>query len=57
MKEEMFTCVNCGQTFPKAWSDEEAMEESRAIWGDLPREELVQICDDCFNRLMRVANG
>lgn len=46
--EHTFTCAACGGTFPKGWSDEEAKSEAKALWGDVPAEECVVICDDCF---------
>lgn len=45
-----YTCASCGETHESDRSDEEAMEESKLLWGDLPQSGLVVICDDCFKR-------
>lgn len=50
MKENEYKCAMCGGVFEKGWTDEEAMKESKEIWGEIPEEDLVVICDDCFNR-------
>jgi hypothetical protein len=46
-----FTCAECDGTFDKAWSDEEAMEENRRLFGE-PDDDLVVICDDCFKKMV-----
>lgn len=46
MKE--VTCGNCSKKFTPAWSNDEAMKESRELFGEVPEDQLVQICDDCF---------
>jgi hypothetical protein len=46
---ETFTCAVCGETFEKAWSDEDADAEAAALW--TPEElagGIAIICDDCF---------
>lgn len=45
----MFRCAVCGNVYEKAWSDEEAMKESRELWGEIPEEEREVVCDDCFH--------
>lgn len=45
-----YQCAACGGFFEKGTSDEEAKAESRKLWGDLPPEALVIICDDCFQK-------
>lgn len=45
-----YTCVECKGTFEKAWSDEKAEKEAQALWGHIPPEHQVLICDDCFRR-------
>lgn len=48
-----FTCDNCGGTFNKAWSDEEATAEAEGLF---PAEDLEEgmgvVCDDCFHVIM-----
>jgi hypothetical protein len=51
MTDNQFTCAVCGETFDKAWSDEEAEAEAAELW--TPDELAVGIsvtCDDCFQR-------
>lgn len=50
MTSEQFTCAACGETFNKGRSDEEALAESRLIWGATPPPEMCVICDDCFQK-------
>lgn len=48
-----FTCDNCGETYTKAWSDEEAMAEAESLY---PAEDLEEgigvVCDACFQVIM-----
>ena len=43
-----YTCARCGNTYEYEWTDEEALKEMRATYGDLPPEDRAVICDDCF---------
>lgn len=43
-----FKCAECGGTFQKARTDEEALAESKKQFGDLPSEKLAVICDHCY---------
>ena len=45
-----FTCDECGGTFPKAWSDEEALAEADGLFG--AAGPLAVICDDCWREFM-----
>lgn len=47
-----YQCGKCGGTFEKDWTDEEARQETKRLWGDLPEEDLVVVCDDCFIELV-----
>lgn len=50
---ETFTCAACHGTFPKGWSDEEALAESVDVFGvALPTEDQAVICDDCYKQMM-----
>jgi DNA-directed RNA polymerase subunit RPC12/RpoP len=49
-----YTCDECGGTFKRDWSDEEALEESRILFGDIPEEERAIVCDMCYKRIMDV---
>ena len=53
-ESQTYTCENCGGTFEKNRSDEEAMAEALAA-DRFPVGEPVDvavICDDCYNRMM-----
>lgn len=56
MVADTFTCAQCHETFARSWTDAEAMMECKAIFGDVPREDLVMVCDDCYQQLMAVLN-
>lgn len=47
---EYFTCEACENTYEKAWSDKEAILESKEIFGERPAQEMSIICDDCFKK-------
>lgn len=48
---ETFTCAACDQTFDKAWTDKDALEEKNDLWGVvIPDEALLVVCDDCFKK-------
>lgn len=52
-KGKPFTCDNCKGTFRAAWTDEEARAENEENFGHIPesdKEELQQMCDDCYKR-------
>lgn len=42
-----FTCIKCGETFDKAWSDADAMADANARFpeGDISPD---PICGDCY---------
>jgi len=57
-KGNEFNCGQCGDTFIKTVSDEQAQAERRMNgWGDVPDDDLVLICDDCYNIVMEQMNG
>lgn len=43
-----FTCWECGGTFPKGWTDEEAAAEAAANGFDPAASDTVTVCDNCF---------
>jgi hypothetical protein len=49
---DKFVCASCGRTFEKLWTDADALEESRTLFGLYPRDDLVQVCDECFRRII-----
>ena len=48
---ESYRCGKCGETYEREWSDEEAMNESTELFGDLPASDLAIVCDDCFKAM------
>lgn len=46
-----YQCASCKGIFTKGWTDEEAMEESKNKFGDIPVEDQSVICDDCWIKL------
>ena len=47
-----FTCADCGGTFEKGRSDEDALAESAARFGELPIDELAVVCGDCLPKVI-----
>ncbi len=43
-------CSHCGEVFHSAWSEEEADQEAKELWGDLVKEpkDTKVVCDPCF---------
>jgi hypothetical protein len=48
-----YTCAICKETFVNGWTVEEALAESKALFGDIPVSELSNVCDDCFKVEMK----
>ena len=49
---ESYTCENCGGTFTKGWSDEQAQAESESLYPAQDLEETGIVCDNCFRKIM-----
>ena len=48
-----FTCKVCGYTGPSDWSRQDAEQESRELWGEVPPPgEEALVCDPCFEKFM-----
>lgn len=45
-----YTCSACGETHESEWTEEEALAESKLLWGDLQPDDRAVICDDCYHR-------
>jgi hypothetical protein len=58
-RADAYTCADCGGTFPKGWSDEEAAAERDRDFPRLAEEDMVVVCDDCYQamRLRAAAAG
>ena len=48
---DTFTCAACGDTFFKAWTDEEMLTEAQTHGFDLEGDNVL-LCDDCFEPVM-----
>lgn len=48
---KLYTCAECGGEFESDWTEEEAQAERLALFGDVPEEDMEQVCDDCFRDL------
>jgi hypothetical protein len=46
-----FRCAVCKGTFPKAWSDEEAMSEAEAAFTPEEMAEVDLVCEDCWEAM------
>jgi hypothetical protein len=51
-----FTCAMCGGCFEFGCSLEEEQAEAERDFGDMPDEEMVRICDDCYQLVRPDAN-
>lgn len=51
-KEIEYVCDNCKKEFIASWSKDEAMKESKQLFGELPSDELDVLCDDCHKEFM-----
>lgn len=47
-----YTCAMCGNTYTKAWSDEEAKAELEENFPDFEADACDIMCDDCYKRVM-----
>lgn len=52
-----FTCEECGGTFDKAMSDEEARAEKLHNFGPAFADDCAIICDDCYLKLQERARA
>lgn len=52
---DAYTCADCGNTFPKGWSDEEAAAERDRDFPGLADEDAVVVCDDCYRAMRKLA--
>ena len=59
MKTNEYKCAMCGNVYKKSWTDEEAKEEAKEIFGKHPddwKDEQAVICDDCFKKINPAEN-
>ena len=55
-KQNTYQCELCKGVFEKGRTDEEALEESRDIWGEISQKDRVLICEDCHNKIVKKMN-
>lgn len=54
-----YTCGACGGEFNDNadWSESQLrLEQAENGWADLPDEEMMRVCDDCYKKMMAVRN-
>ena len=51
LSSDQFQCARCQQIYKKAWTEEEAEQETQQYWGNLPQENFAVICDDCWQQV------
>ena len=55
-KKNLFQCEACGGTFEKGCTNQQALEEMKKNFGDLPEENQAVICDVCYQKFMKWYN-
>ncbi len=50
-RPDEYTCSVCRETFDYEWTDEEAMAEAEAIFGDSLGDDPAVVCDDCWHKM------
>ena len=48
--DNTFTCAQCGVTYEKAWTDEEAAAEGAEVFGQVIEDPAV-VCTDCYKTM------
>lgn len=48
MTPDTYRCARCRVVFEKGWSDEEADAEAQQTFGEIPPDERVVVCHDCY---------
>jgi hypothetical protein len=53
---DIYTCANCGINYPRMYTDAEIEIEAESVFGpkplDLPAEELLLVCEPCYNQII-----
>ena len=49
---DTYECANCGGTFEKGVTDDEALAELNETLPGIPVEECAMFCDDCYNLVL-----
>ena len=48
-----YRCEECGGQFESSRSPEEAVRESKKIFGEIPEPMQAVVCDPCFKAIMK----
>ena len=51
-QRDKFTCALCKLSFIPQWTEEEALQEKKDNFDDMPLEEMKILCTDCYNKVM-----
>jgi hypothetical protein len=47
-----FICGSCGETYTKAWSDEEAQAEAERVFSEDELRQTTVICEECWQQTL-----
>jgi DNA-directed RNA polymerase subunit RPC12/RpoP len=50
--KSQYTCAECGRTFPREQTNEDAMQEYKDQFPHDPEEDLVLVCDECYDEIL-----
>ena len=51
-----YRCSTCKKVYNKTVSDEEAEQEMRSFFGNVPKEDQCLVCDYCWNKIHPARN-
>lgn len=49
---DTFICAECGGTFEKGWTDEEAAAECQERFPGNQLDQCAVVCDECYQRII-----
>ena len=52
---DLYTCALCKDEFRKTTSEEEMVKEFEENFGPMENEDIVSLCDDCYDLFMKRA--
>lgn len=56
MNDNEYKCAICGNIYTKTTSEEEILKEMKDNFGNVPINERVTVCDDCYEIFMAFYN-
>ena len=51
-----FKCANCKEIFTQSRTEEEALQEKKELFGNMPLNEMETVCHECFYKIMKYNN-